>query len=198
MRRRCRPSGRGQRAGESRPARNNLSSPAVVGPYLHFGTTAGSYYVLDRADGRVVREIRCDGPIFTAPTVANGRAYFATVGAQVYAVEADGTVAWSWDFVKEVIGFTGDRWKGEDWLKFKNGRVTWKDHFCCSRDLAAYGKTLVVPAGGRVVFLEDARRPAAVAIRRTDSQHERQRVPGGVRVEPGAGGRSVRPVASPG
>lgn len=135
---------------------NNLSSPAVVGPYLHFGTTAGSYYVLDRADGRVVREIRCNGPIFTAPTVANGRAYFATVGAEVYAVEADGAVAWTWDFVKEVIGFTGDRWKGEDWLKFKNGRVTWKDHFCCSRDLAAHGKTLVVPAGGRVVFLEDA------------------------------------------
>ena len=46
---------------------NNLSSPAVVGAYLHFGTTAGSYFVLDRADGRVVREIRCDGPIFTAP-----------------------------------------------------------------------------------------------------------------------------------
>jgi len=127
-----------------------------VGPYLHFGTTAGSYFVLDRADGRVVREIRCDGPIFTAPTIANGRAYFATVGAEVYAVEADGAVAWTWDFVKEVIGFTGDRWKGEDWLKFKQDRVTWKDHFCCSRDLAAHGKTIVVPAGGRVVFLEDA------------------------------------------
>jgi len=135
---------------------NQLSSPAIVGSYLHFGTTAGSYFVLDRADGRVVREIRCDGPIFTAPTVANGRVYFATVGAQVYAVEADGTLAWTWDFVREVIGLTGDRWNGEDWLKFKQGRVTWKDHFCCSRDLAAHGKTLVVPAGGRVVFLEDA------------------------------------------
>jgi len=144
---------------------NNLSSPAVVGPYLHFGTTDGSYYVLDRSDGRVVREIRCDGPIFTAPTVANGRAYFATVGAEVYAVEADGTLAWTWDFVKEVIGFAGDRWKGEDWLKFKQGRVTWKDHFCCSRDLAAHGKTLVLPAGGRVVFLDDAgERPRLRAV----------------------------------
>ncbi len=134
---------------------NNLSSPAVVGAYLHFGATAGSYYVLDRSDGRIVREIRCRGPIFTAPTVANGRAYFATVGAEVYAVEPDGTVAWTWDFVREVIGFTGDRWRGQDWLDFKHGRVTWKDHFCCSRDLAAYGKTLVIPAGGRVVFLAD-------------------------------------------
>ena len=135
---------------------NQLSSPAVVGAYLHFGTTAGSYFVLDRADGRVVREIRCAGPIFTAPTVADGRVYFATVGAQVYAVEADGTLAWTWDFVREVIGLTGDRWNGEDWLKFKQGRVTWRDHFCCSRDLAAHGKTLVIPAGGRVVFLDDA------------------------------------------
>lgn len=140
---------------QPRASCNHLSSPAVLGPYLHFGTTAGSYLVLSRADGSLVRELRCDGPIFTAPTIANGRAYFATVGAEVYAVEADGTLAWTWDFVREVIGFSGDRWNGDDWLAFKQGRVTWKDHFCCSRDLAAYGKTLVIPAGGRVIFLAD-------------------------------------------
>ena len=176
---------------------NNLSSPAVVGAYLHFGTTAGSYFVLDRADGHVVREIRCDGPIFTAPTAANGRAYFATVGAQVYAVEADGTVAWTWDFVREVIGLTGDRWKGEDWLKFKQGRVTWKDHFCCSRDLAAHGKTLVDPGGRTGGVLGRRRRPAAAATDGIDSQLQRQRVSGGLRFEPGAGGGSVRAMASP-
>jgi len=33
---------------------NNVSSPAIVGKYLHFGTTAGIYYVLDRATGVVV------------------------------------------------------------------------------------------------------------------------------------------------
>ncbi|NQT03123.1 MAG: PQQ-binding-like beta-propeller repeat protein, partial [Planctomycetes bacterium] len=32
---------------------NNVSSPAIAGRYLHFGTMAGSYYVLDKASGDV-------------------------------------------------------------------------------------------------------------------------------------------------
>jgi len=52
---------------------NNVSSPAVAERYLHFGTMAGSYYVLDTANGAVVKEITCDGPILSAPVVANGR-----------------------------------------------------------------------------------------------------------------------------
>ena len=58
--------------------------------------------------------------------------------------------------MKEVIGFTGDRWSGEEWYRFKTGRVNWRDHFCCSRNLAAFGKTIVIPCGGRTVFLADA------------------------------------------
>jgi len=135
---------------------NNVSSPAIVGDYLHFGTTAGSYYVLDRRDGSLVEEIRCGGPIFSAPVVAGERVYFATLGARVYAVEPNGNVCWTWDFVKEVMGFTGNPWSGEEWLRFKDGRVTWRDHFCCSRNIAAYDNTVVIPAGGRTVFLEDA------------------------------------------
>ncbi|HQZ29138.1 MAG TPA: PQQ-binding-like beta-propeller repeat protein, partial [Verrucomicrobiales bacterium] len=60
------------------------------------------------------------------------------------------------DFVKEIIGFTGDRWSGEDWVKFRGDRVTWKDHFVCSRDLCLIDRTVVIPAGGRTIFLEDA------------------------------------------
>ncbi|MCP4783675.1 MAG: PQQ-binding-like beta-propeller repeat protein [Fuerstiella sp.] len=134
---------------------NNVSSPAIVGPYLHFGTVAGSYYILDRSDGSIVREIRCQDPIFSAPVVVGDRAYFATLGSQVYAVDANGEVAWTWDFVKEVMGFTGDRWNGEDWREFKAGRVSWRDHFCCSRNLSAVGDMIVIPAGGRTVFLRD-------------------------------------------
>ncbi len=132
-----------------------VSSPAIVGPNLHFGTGAGSYCVLDRSDGHLVREIRCGGPIFTSPVVANGRAYFATLGARVFAVEPNGDIAWSWDFVKELMGFDGDRWSGQAWMRHKGSRVTWRDHFCCSRNLAVHKDTVVVPAGGRVVFLED-------------------------------------------
>jgi outer membrane protein assembly factor BamB len=135
---------------------NNVASPAAVGKYLHVGTTAGYYYVLDQESGAVVREIDCREPIFSAPAVGVDRVYFATLGAQVYAVQPDGSPVWTWDFVKEVVKFDGNRWSGEDWLKDRKGRVNWRDHFVCSRDICLVGKTVVMPAGGRTVFLEDA------------------------------------------
>ncbi|MDZ4782157.1 MAG: PQQ-binding-like beta-propeller repeat protein [Planctomycetia bacterium] len=135
---------------------NNTSAPAVVGKYLHVGTMAGFYYVFDRSSGAVVREIDCREPIFAAPVVGADRVYFTTLGARVFAVEPDGKSVWNWDFVKEVVGFDGDRWSGEAWLAFRGDRVTWRDHFVSSRDIALIGKTLVIPAGGRTVFLDDA------------------------------------------
>jgi outer membrane protein assembly factor BamB len=141
---------------------NNVSSPALVGNRLHFGTMAGSYYVLDAAEGKVIKEIRCGEPIFSAPAVSNDRAYFATLGARVYAVDRDGNIAWTWDFVKDALKFEGDRWSGEAWRQHKQGRVTWRDHFVCSRDIGLFGKTVVIPAGGRTIFLEDAGNKADV------------------------------------
>ena len=135
---------------------NNVAAPAVVGKYLHVGTMAGYYYVLSRETGKVVKRIDCKEPIFSAPAVGKGRVYFATLGAQVFAVSPKGKVEWTWDFVKEVVGFKGNRWLGADWVKFRGDRVTWKDHFVCSRDISLVGKTVVMPAGGRTVFLEDA------------------------------------------
>ena len=92
--------------------------------------------------------------------------------------------------------FDGDRWSGEDWLEFKQGRVTWRDHFCCSRDLAAIGKTLVIPAGGRDVFLEDAGDRPRLRVT-AESRLRRQRVSRGFRLSAGAGGGRLRAVASP-
>ncbi|MCA9070267.1 MAG: PQQ-binding-like beta-propeller repeat protein, partial [Planctomycetaceae bacterium] len=134
---------------------NNVAAPAIVGDYLHIGTMAGYYYVLHRKTGEVVKRIDCREPIFSAPVVGQNRVYFATLGAQVYAVEPNGNSVWSWDFVKEVVQFEGNRWKGEDWLKYRGDRVTWRDHFVCSRDICLVGNTVVMPAGGRTVFLED-------------------------------------------
>ncbi len=134
---------------------NNVATPAVVGDYLHVGTTAGYYYVLDKQTGNVINRIDCREPIFSAVAVSDERAYFATLGARIYAVEPSGTVAWTWDFVKEVVGFEGDRWSGSDWVKFRGDRVTWRDHFVCSRDICLVGDTVVMPAGGRTVFVKD-------------------------------------------
>lgn len=135
---------------------NNVAAPAVCGKYLHVGTMAGYYYVLDVATGEVVREIDCAEPIFAAPAVGENRVYFATLGARVYALEPAGEIAWTWDFVREVVQFDGDRWSGADWLKARGDRVTWRDHFVCSRDISLIGTTIVMPAGGRTVFLDDA------------------------------------------
>ena len=134
---------------------NNVAAPAVVGKFVHVGTTAGYYYVLDRESGSVVAEIDCGEPIFSAPAVGGDRVYFATLGAQVYALETSGRVVWKWDFVRQVIKFQGDRWSGEDWLKHRGDRVTWRDHFVCSRDICLVGKTIVMPAGGRTIYLDD-------------------------------------------
>ncbi|HCN77165.1 MAG TPA: hypothetical protein DIT13_08235 [Verrucomicrobiales bacterium] len=152
---------------------NNVSSPAIAGKWLHFGTTAGFYYVLDRDSGAVVAEIDCGEPIFSTPVVAKDRVYAATLGAQVLAMTFEGKQLWKWDFVKEVVGFDGNRWSGESWAAFcekrmlatlkpgtkptsSDGRVTWKDHFVCSRDICLIkGNIVVIPAGGRTLFLED-------------------------------------------
>jgi len=134
---------------------NNVSSPALVGPWLHLGTMAGSYYVLEAATGKVVREIPCGEPILSAPVVGQERVYFATLGSRVHALKPDGTPCWTWDFVRERLGFPGDRWSGADWRKLK-GQATWKEQFCCTRDVVLDGKTLVLPAGGQIVWLEDA------------------------------------------
>ncbi|MCG8652949.1 MAG: PQQ-like beta-propeller repeat protein, partial [Pirellulales bacterium] len=134
---------------------NNVAAPAIVDDYVHVGTMAGNYYVLHRKTGKLVQTIDCGEPIFSAPAVGNGRVYFATLGARLHCVQPDGKLIWQWDFVKEVIGFQGDRWKGRDWLEFRGDRVTWKDHFVCSRDICLTGKTVVMPAGGRTVFVDD-------------------------------------------
>jgi outer membrane protein assembly factor BamB len=139
---------------------NNVSAPAIAGRYLHVATMAGRYYVFDAANGAVVKTIDCGEPVFSAPAVGQDRVYFATLGSRVYSLRPDGAVVWTWDFVKERLGFAGDRWSGLDWKKAK-GQATWREQFCCTRDIALDGRTIVLPAGGTVVWLEDAGEKAA-------------------------------------
>src|SRR6478752_4126999 len=52
---------------------NNVAAPAVVGKYVHIGTTAGYYYVLDRDTGKLVREIDAREPIYSSPATGTDR-----------------------------------------------------------------------------------------------------------------------------
>ena len=63
-----------------------------------------------------------------------------------------------------VTRFDGNRWSGADWLAHRKDRVTWRDHFVCSRDICLVGKTVVMPAGGRTVFLEDTGKQPACCV----------------------------------
>ncbi|RPH42537.1 MAG: hypothetical protein EHM91_09310, partial [Planctomycetota bacterium] len=145
------------------PGGNTVASPAAIGEFLHVATGSGTYAVLRAKDGRVERTIRCGEPILSSPVVANGRVYFATLGARVFALEPDGTVRWQWDYLKSEVKFEGDRWSGRDWLKFRDGKSRPSDVFLCSRDLAANPKGhILVPAGVRLIWLEDlGERPIA-------------------------------------
>lgn len=135
---------------------NNVSSPAIADGHLHFGTMAGFYYVLDAASGTLVKEIACGEPVFSTPVVCGGRVYFITLGSRLHALKPDGTVLWTWDYVKERTRFTGDRYSAADWLRYKKTRVTWRDQFCTAGDMASDGRWLVVPAGGEILWIEDA------------------------------------------
>lgn len=136
---------------------NNVAAPAWIDGRLHVGVASGYYYVLDAVNGKLLTRLDLGEPVFSAPVVSEDRVYVATLGARVFALTADGQQRWKWDFVREVVGFEGNRWSGADWAKFRGDRVTWKDHFVCSRDICVVDKrTIVMPAGGRTVFLEDA------------------------------------------
>lgn len=134
---------------------NNVAAPAVAGDYLHVGTTAGQYWILDRKTGEPTHSIDLKEPVFSAPAVGKDRVYVATLGAQAFALTYTGKIVWQWDFVKEVVEFDGNRWNGADWLEHRKDRVTWRDHFVCSRDICLVDQTVVMPAGGRTIFLED-------------------------------------------
>ena len=93
---------------------NNYCSPVLIGDYVHFGTMAGDYYVLDADQGEQwSARLPCGDPIFSCPVVGHDTVYFATLGSRVFAVSPDGQVRWQWDYVQEV-------------LKFDRGSLGWR------------------------------------------------------------------------
>ena len=71
------------------------SSPCVAAGRVYYGTTAGSFRVLDAKTGEVVRTLKVGSPVISAPTFANGSVYFQAMDAVLRCLDLDGKQRWS-------------------------------------------------------------------------------------------------------
>lgn len=72
-----------------------ISSPAVAGGLVVVGSTDGSLYALNRADGTQRWKFDTKGPVTSSPAMAEGIVYVASVDGNVYAVDsATGAQRW--------------------------------------------------------------------------------------------------------
>jgi len=76
---------------------SNTSSPCVAHGRVYFGTTAGTFHILDAKNGKVVKTLRIGSPILSAPTFANDRIYFQALDAVLRCHDLDGNERWRWD-----------------------------------------------------------------------------------------------------
>ena len=72
-----------------------ISSPAVAGGLVVVGSTDGSLYGLNRADGTQRWKFDTKGPVTSSPAIALGLVYVASVDGNIYAVDsATGAQRW--------------------------------------------------------------------------------------------------------
>jgi outer membrane protein assembly factor BamB len=74
-----------------------VSSPLVVGDVVYVGSTDGSLYAVNRADGTQRWKFESKGPISSSPAFHNGTVYVSSLDGLVYAVDA-GTGKARWTF----------------------------------------------------------------------------------------------------
>ena len=72
-----------------------LSTPALSGGSLYFGSNDGNLYALDAAKGTVRWKFKTHGRITSSPAVADGRVYFGSYDGTFYAIDTEhGTPVW--------------------------------------------------------------------------------------------------------
>jgi len=72
-----------------------LSSPAIAGDKLYFGSSDHSLYALDLATGALKWRFKSDGRITSSPAVSRGVVYFGSFDSNFYAVDAaTGQLKW--------------------------------------------------------------------------------------------------------
>jgi len=143
---------------------SNTSSPCVAEGRVCFGTTAGTFHILNALDGRVVKSLTVGSPVVSSPTLANGSLYFQALDAVLRCVDLDGRERWTWDHYArfqeppEVVKALGPN----------RGYTTSVDGMYDRRnygggDVAVSGKSVVTSFGWDVVCLEDASTEAKLA-----------------------------------
>jgi outer membrane protein assembly factor BamB len=72
-----------------------ISTPVVVGNTVYVGSTDGSLYAVNRADGTQRWKFTTEGPITSSPAHREGVVYVSSVDGGIYAVDAaTGTQRW--------------------------------------------------------------------------------------------------------
>jgi outer membrane protein assembly factor BamB len=130
---------------------SNTSSPCVAKGRMYYGTTAGTFHVLDCKDGKVVKTVAVGWPVPGAPTFANDRIYFQALDSVVRCLDLDGNEQWKWDHYKRYTKPPPPESVGYDRPHYGGGEV------------AVSGKMIVTGIGWDRVCLEDAGTEAKLA-----------------------------------
>lgn len=130
----------------------NTSSPCVARGRMYYGTTAGTFHILDCKNGRTIKTIAIGMPIISAPTFANDRIYFQALDAVVQCLDLDGNEKWTWDHYKRYV-------EPPEVTKAEAGRRGFPGSFerphYGGGDVAVAGIRVVTSFGWDLVCLED-------------------------------------------
>ena len=75
-----------------------LSSPAVIGDRVYFGSDDGAFYAVDIETGREAWRFETGGQVRSSPAVADGLVFFGSYDGVFYALNADsGALVWRFE-----------------------------------------------------------------------------------------------------
>ena len=134
----------------------NTSSPCVAKGRVYYGTTAGSFHILDCKDGKVVKTVSVGSPIISAPTFANDSIYFQALDAVLRCLDLDGNEKWTWDHYKRYV-------EPAESLKKRGFPGGWDRPNYGGGDVAVSGTKVVTSFGWDLVCLEDKGKSAELA-----------------------------------
>jgi outer membrane protein assembly factor BamB len=82
---------------EFRTAAAVLVRPALDHQHVYFGTRDGTFFCLDRHDGRLCWQHDLGSPVLANPALIAGRLYVVTRNGRVWCMETTGSVRWTFD-----------------------------------------------------------------------------------------------------